>query len=103
VGEYRGFDKFLSQIPHPWDKSAIKSPPPPLHGSGFDNTSRMAYTTYFMHETSNLISYSATLLLKIQLLEKSISELDNVNCPRGGDKKQCQIPTRGVGTPRGGA
>jgi len=46
-----------------------------------------------LHETSNLISYSATLLLRMQLLEKSISELDNVNCPRGGDKKQCQIPT----------
>ena len=26
----------------------------------------------------------------------------NVNFPRGGDKKQCQIPTWGVGTPGGG-
>jgi len=50
-----------------------------------------------LHETNNLISYSATLLLRMQLLEKSVSELDNVNCPRGGDKKQCQIPTWGVG------
>ena len=25
-----------------------------------------------------------------------------VNCTRGGDKKQCQIPTWGVGTPGGG-
>ena len=24
-----------------------------------------------------------------------------VNCPRGGDKKQCQIPTWGVETPGG--
>jgi len=47
----------------------------------------------------NLISYSETLLLKMQLLEKSISELDNVNRLRGGEKKQCQIPTWGVGTP----
>jgi len=39
----------------------------------------------------------------MQLLEKSISELDNVNCPRDGDKKQCQIPTWGVGTPGGEA
>jgi len=54
-----------------------------------------------MHETSNLISYSA-LLLRMQLLEKLISELDNVNCRRGGDKKQCQIPTWGVGTPGSG-
>jgi len=53
-----------------------------------------------MHETiaSSLISYSAILLLKMQLLEKTISELHNVNCPRGGDKKQCQIPTWGEGT-----
>jgi len=35
----------------------------------------------------------------MQLLEKSICELDNVNFPRGGDKKQCQIPSWGVGTP----
>ena len=27
----------------------------------------------------------------------------NVNCPRSGDKEQCEIHTWDVGTPRGGA
>jgi len=50
-----------------------------------------------MHEiTVRLATCSATLLLRMQLLEKSSSEMDNVNYPRGGDKKQCQIPTWGV-------
>ena len=45
---------------------------------------------------------SAILLFRNATTENRSVNWTTVNCPRGGDKKQCQIPTWGVGTPGGG-
>ena len=45
---------------------------------------------------------SAILLFRNATTENQSVNRTTVNCPRGGDKKQCQIPTWGVGMPRGG-
>ena len=45
---------------------------------------------------------SVILLFRIATTENRSVNWTTVNCPRGGDKKQCQIPTWGVGTPGGG-
>ena len=42
------------------------------------------------------------LLFRNATTENRSVNWTTVNCPRGGDKKQCQIPTWGVGTPGGG-
>ena len=44
----------------------------------------------------------ASAILNATTENRSVNRT-TVNCPRGGDKKQCQIPTWGVGTPGGGA
>ena len=45
---------------------------------------------------------SAILLFRNATTENRSVNWTTVNCPRGGDKRQCQIPTWGVGTPGGG-
>ena len=45
---------------------------------------------------------SAILLFRNATTENRSVNWTTVNCPRGGDKKQCQIPTWGVGTPGSG-
>ena len=89
-------------------KSAVKSPLcPHPHSRGFDNTSRMTISAYFMHANSNkpalwleLILASAILLFRnAKRTENRSVNWTTVNCPRGGDKKQCQIPTWGWGRP----
>ena len=61
-----------------------------------------------MHATSNScpvaskIIASAILLFRNATTENRSVNWTSVNCPRGGDKKQCQIPSWGVGTPGGG-
>ena len=57
-----------------------------------------------MHVTSNkpaLYSYiaSAILLFRNATTENRSVNWTNVNCPRGGDKKQCQIPPGVWGRP----
>ena len=44
---------------------------------------------------------SAILLFRNATTENQSVNWTTANCPRGGDKKQCQIPTWGVGTPGG--
>ena len=45
---------------------------------------------------------SAILSFRNVTTENRSVNWTTVNCPRGEDKKQCQIPTWGVGTPGGG-
>ena len=80
-------------------KSAVKSPPP---SRGFDNTSKLTISAYFIHATSSKPVASKIIVSAIlmQLHAENWSVIINwttVNFPRGGDKKQCQIPTWGVG------
>ena len=45
---------------------------------------------------------SAILLFRNATTKNRSVNWTTVNCPRGGGKKQCQIPIWGVGTPGGG-
>jgi len=54
-----------------------------------------------MHEISNLISYNA-LLLRIQLLEKSISEMEMSISPRVGTRSYVKFTPAVWGPPKVG-
>ena len=54
-----------------------------------------------IHPVASKIITSANVLFRNATTENWSVNWTTVNCPRGGDKKQCQIPTWGVGTPGG--
>ena len=97
-GRIQGIDKSWCQIPHYWGKIGCQIPTPIV---GDLTTPQGWLSAYFMHATSNKIIASAILLLRNATTENRSVNWTTVNCPRGGDKKQCQIPTWGMGTPRG--
>ena len=64
-------------------------------------TKRIFHACDYSFPVASKIIASAILLFRNATTENQSVNWTTVNCPRGGDKKQCQIPHLGRGDARG--